>query len=262
MQAQQIEDRPDKVNASRGGTAPGRGPELFKVILPQLYLPLVLLVIVGIGYLVTPNFLSVRNFNNVISFSSIIAILAIGQFYVILTGGIDLSVGANLALSTVVAALTLHTGMDAGLATLITLGTCMAVGLGNGVLVVWLRIPPFIATLAMMTMVQGFSYIIQSTSLIQIICDLVLGRFGSRHFESDLHLPCRHLDRSLHQSLLDLRPSSLRDRRKARGGAAVGTAGRPRPARDLFDLGLPGRSRRSPDRRATAAGFLACGARL
>ena len=168
MQAQQIEDRPDKVNASRGGTAPGRGPELFKVILPQLYLPLVLLVIVGIGYLVTPNFLSVRNFNNVISFSSIIAILAIGQFYVILTGGIDLSVGANLALSTVVAALTLQTGMDAGTATLFTLATCTVVGLGNGLLVVWLRIPPFIATLAMMTMVQGFSYIIQSTSLIQI----------------------------------------------------------------------------------------------
>jgi ribose transport system permease protein len=168
MQAQQSHDEPNSVSALSGRSGPERGSELFKVILPQLYLPIVLLVIVAIGYLVTPNFLSMRNFGNVVSFSSIIAILAIGQFYVILTGGIDLSVGANLALSTVVAALTLQAGMDAGTATLFTLGTCTAVGLANGLLVVWLRIPPFIATLAMMTMVQGFSYIIQSTSLIQI----------------------------------------------------------------------------------------------
>ena len=102
------------------------------------------------------------------AFSSIIAILAVGQFYVILTGGIDLSVGAILALSTVVVALNLRTGMNAGLATIITLLSCAGVGFLNSLLVVWIRIPPFIATLAMMSMVQGFSYIIQSSSLIEI----------------------------------------------------------------------------------------------
>jgi ribose transport system permease protein len=142
--------------------------DMIRQVLPQSYLLLVLLAIILVGYLVTPNFLTVRNFGNVVSFSSIIAILAVGQFYVILTGGIDLSVGAILAMSTVVVALNLRTGMNAGLATAITLLSCAGVGLLNSLLIVWGRIPPFIATLAMMSMVQGFSYIIQSSSLIEI----------------------------------------------------------------------------------------------
>lgn len=132
------------------------------------YLLLVLLLIIFCGNLVSPNFLTIRNASNVIAFSSIIALLAVGQFYVILTGGIDLSVGAVLALATVVVALLLNTEMDPLLASALALGACGLVGLANGLLVVWLRITPFIATLAMMSMVQGFSYIIQSTSLIGI----------------------------------------------------------------------------------------------
>ncbi len=152
-----------KASVARGGLV-----ETFRRILPQSYLLLVLLAIIVVGYFMSPHFLTVRNFGNVVAFSSIIAILAVGQFYVILTGGIDLSVGAILALSTVVVALNLRTGMNAGLATVITLLSCACVGLLNGLLVVWIRIPPFIATLAMMSMVQGFSYIIQSSSLIEI----------------------------------------------------------------------------------------------
>ncbi|MCC7481380.1 MAG: ABC transporter permease [Hyphomicrobiales bacterium] len=152
-----------------GSPLPGSAfSRLIKHMLPRSYLLLVLLAIIIAGHFMTPNFLTARNFGNVVSFSSIVAILAVGQFYVILTGGIDLSVGAILAMSTVIAALTLQTGMDASLAVAITLASCAAAGLLNGILVVWLRIPPFIATLAMMSMVQGFSYIIQSSSLIQI----------------------------------------------------------------------------------------------
>lgn len=146
----------------------GRGSQLLRRLLPQSYLILVLILIVIVGAFVSPNFLTVRNFSNVVSFSSIVAILAVGQFYVIVTGGIDLSVGAILALATVVVALTLQTGVDAGIAVAFTLAVCAAFGLGNGLLVVWLRIPPFIATLAVMSIVQGFSYIIQSSSLIYI----------------------------------------------------------------------------------------------
>ncbi|MCB1498566.1 MAG: ABC transporter permease [Bauldia sp.] len=153
-----------------GNTASGRGgvSGALRRLLPQSYLILVLVLIVIVGALVSPNFLTVRNFSNVVSFSSIVAILAVGQFYVIVTGGIDLSVGAILALATVVVALTLQTGVDAGIAVVFTLAVCAGFGLGNGLLVVWVRIPPFIATLAMMSVVQGFSYIIQSSSLIYI----------------------------------------------------------------------------------------------
>ncbi len=148
--------------------APDGAGKIFKRIFGKSYLLLVLMAIIFVGNLVSPNFLTVRNASNVIAFSSIIALLAVGQFYVILTGGIDLSVGAVLALSTVVVALLLNTQMDPLLASALALGACGLVGLANGLLVVWLRITPFIATLAMMSMVQGFSYIIQSTSLIGI----------------------------------------------------------------------------------------------
>jgi ribose transport system permease protein len=153
----------------------------FKRVLGKSYLFLVLLLIIIVGHIVTPNFLTVRNASNVIAFSSIIALLAVGQFYVILTGGIDLSVGAVLALSTVITALLLRTDMNAILASVLTLLACGVVGLCNGLVVVWLGITPFIATLAMMSMIQGFSYIIQSSSLIGIDNDLFITMFSEGH---------------------------------------------------------------------------------
>jgi ribose transport system permease protein len=140
-----------------------------KLLLPKSYLILVLVAIIIIGYYVSGDFLTIRNAENVIAAASIVAVLAVGQFFVILTGGIDLSVGSTMAMSTVIVALTLQTGMSAGLSVALTLGACAIAGFINGLLVVWLRIPPFIATLATMSAIKGFSYIIQSTSLIQIL---------------------------------------------------------------------------------------------
>jgi ribose transport system permease protein len=151
------------------GAPTRRGPlAAVRQVLPRSYLLLVLLFIIIIGFIASPDFLTGRNAMNVITFSAIIAVLAIGQFFVILTGGIDLSVGSIVALSTVVTALMLQHGVSAGLAVVTTLAICAVVGLVNGILVVWLGLAPFIATLATLSMVQGLSYIIQSTSLIQI----------------------------------------------------------------------------------------------
>jgi len=147
-------------------------------ILPKSYLLLVLIAIIIIGYYASADFLTLRNAENVIAAASIVAVLAVGQFFVILTGGIDLSVGSILAMSTVIAALTLQAGMAAGLSIAFTLFCCGIAGLINGLLVVWLRIPPFIATLAMMSAVKGFSYIIQSTSLIQITNNTFIDLFA------------------------------------------------------------------------------------
>jgi ribose transport system permease protein len=158
--------------AAESQAAPARDRRVLDVvrrILPKAYLLLVLLAIIVIGYYVSGDFLTIRNAENVIAAASIVAVLAVGQFFVILTGGIDLSVGSILAMSTVIVALTLQSGMPAGLSVAFTLGACAVAGLINGLLIVWLHIPPFIATLAMMSAVKGFSYIIQSTSLIQIL---------------------------------------------------------------------------------------------
>ncbi len=147
-------------------------------LLPKSYLLLVLVTIILIGSSISPNFISARNAGNVINFSSIVALLAVGQFYVILTGGIDLSVGSIVAFSTVISALLLRGHIGAVPASALTLAACALVGVCNGLLVVWVRIPPFIATLAMMSMVQGVSYIIQSTSLIEIDNDTFITMFS------------------------------------------------------------------------------------
>jgi ribose transport system permease protein len=167
--------------AHRPGQAPAEVPGMGQRIrqaIPKSYLVLVLLALVVIGFIASPNFLTVRNATNVITFSSIIAVLAVGQFFVILTGGIDLSVGSTVALSTVITALLLQKGLPAGVAVVVTLAACGCIGLFNGVLIVWLRLAPFIATLATLSMVQGFSYIIQSTSLIQITNQTFIGWFS------------------------------------------------------------------------------------
>lgn len=162
-----------------GGAAPRRGVRAaMRQALSQSYLLLVLVAIIVIGFIASPDFLTTRNATNVITFSAIVAVLAVGQFFVVLTGGIDLSVGSVVALSTVVTALLLQQGQPAGVAVVITLAVCGLVGLLNGVLVVWLGIAPFIATLAMLSIVQGLSYIIQSTSLIQITNTTFVGWFS------------------------------------------------------------------------------------
>lgn len=154
-------------STARSTSAPGL-LDRAKAALPRSYLLIVLVGIIVIGFIATPDFLTVRNATNVISFSAIVAVLAVGQFFVVLTGGIDLSVGSTVAISTVVSALLMQQGVPAGVAVIATLVVAALVGLLNGVLVVVLGLAPFIATLATLSIVQGASYIIQSTSLISI----------------------------------------------------------------------------------------------
>jgi ribose transport system permease protein len=139
-----------------------------KTLLPKSYLVIVLAAAIVLGNALSPYFLTSRNINNVLSFGAITAILGVGQFFVIVTGGIDLSVGSGVALSTVVVAILLEHGVPMGVAALVTLLTAAAIGFVNAVLIVFMRLTPFIATLATLSIVQGLAYIIQSTTLIQI----------------------------------------------------------------------------------------------
>jgi len=134
----------------------------------KMYLFVVFAIIIMIGALVSPFFLTQRNLVNIITAASITSVLAVGQFFVIVTGGIDLSVGSLAALSTVVSAIILANHQPSMVAILLTLMICGTVGLINGALVVYAGITPFIATLAMLSVVEGSSYIIQTGELIQI----------------------------------------------------------------------------------------------
>ncbi|MFL6253837.1 MAG: ABC transporter permease [Pyrinomonadaceae bacterium] len=103
----------------------------------------------------TPFFLTVSNLLNVAEQAAIIAIVAVGMTFVIITGGIDLSVGSVLAFAGVVMASALHAEVPVPLALAVALGTGLFCGLVNGALITLGRLPPFIATLGMMSVARG-----------------------------------------------------------------------------------------------------------
>ncbi|WP_257351103.1 ABC transporter permease subunit [Pseudalkalibacillus decolorationis] len=109
--------------------------------------------------IMSPNFLTVDNILNVLRQVSINAIIAFGMTFVILTGGIDLSVGSILALGSALTAGMLASGMDPILAVLIGLLAGAIMGLINGVIITKGKVAPFIATLATMTIFRGLTLV-------------------------------------------------------------------------------------------------------
>ncbi len=153
------------------GTSGTRPEFQWRRVLSSSYLFLVMAGILVIGAAVSPFFLTGRNLLNIVTAASITSVLAIGQFFVIVTGGIDLSVGSLVALSTVLIAVLLDHHVPMALAVVAALAACSAAGLINGLVIVYGRITPFIATLAMLSIAEGISYMVQSGTLIQISND-------------------------------------------------------------------------------------------
>ncbi|TMD66150.1 MAG: ABC transporter permease, partial [Chloroflexi bacterium] len=116
---------------------------------------LVLLIFIAVLILTTSDFLTLTNLDNLVRQVAVFAILSIGQLFVILTGGIDLSVGSVLGLSGGVTVLLLVGGVPIPLAILAGLVIGLVVGLINGLLVSRFGLPPFIATLGMLGIARG-----------------------------------------------------------------------------------------------------------
>ena len=114
-----------------------------------------LFVLCVVLWALTPHFLTVSNLLNVAEQAAIIAIVAVGMTFVIITGGIDLSVGSVLAFAGVVMASVLHKEVPLPVALAVALGTGLCCGLVNGALITVGRLPPFIATLGMMSVARG-----------------------------------------------------------------------------------------------------------
>ena len=117
--------------------------------------------VIGLGVLcailwaLTPHFLTVSNLLNVAQQTSINAIVAVGMTFVIISGGIDLSVGSIVALSGVALGALLQGGQPLAVALAAALAVGLACGLLNGALVSVGGLPPFIATLGMMSVARG-----------------------------------------------------------------------------------------------------------
>lgn len=118
-----------------------------------------LLLIVIVLSIVSPSFLDMGNILNILRQVSINALIAFGMTFVILTGGIDLSVGSMLALGAALAAGAMTSGIDPILAILIGLLAGAAMGAFNGLIITKGRVAPFIATLATMTIFRGLTLV-------------------------------------------------------------------------------------------------------
>jgi ribose transport system permease protein len=106
----------------------------------------------------SPVFLTTGNAGNLLSQTAAIAVLAIGQLMVILTRGIDLSVGSTLALASVLGAIAYAHGSSGWVVILVMIASGAAVGFVNGAVYVWGRLPhPFIITLATLSIARGLA---------------------------------------------------------------------------------------------------------
>lgn len=127
--------------------------------------PFIALLVIAVGLsIVSHNFLTVDNLLNVMRQASINALIAFGMTLVILLGGIDLSAGSVLALSSVIIASLLTSGMPAGLATLAGLVAGGLMGLVNGLVISKGKVAPFIATLGSMTVLRGLALVLSNGS--------------------------------------------------------------------------------------------------
>jgi len=126
---------------------------------PTLGVLTLLVIVCVISAFALPSFLSITNLTNLIGSSLIVMILAMGMTVVLISGGIDLSIGAVMALCAGVTAQTLLMGLPLFVAFVAALVVGALVGIGNGLLVTRLRLPDFIATLAMLGIATGILYI-------------------------------------------------------------------------------------------------------
>ena len=121
---------------------------------------LVLLVVVV--SIIKPNFISLPNIRNVLRIASINGLLAIGMTFVVLTGGIDLSVGAIMGCAGMYSAYFATEAMALPwfVGVLVGLGIGVAIGLFNGICVSYLKVPAFVGTLGSMSIAKGLTFLL------------------------------------------------------------------------------------------------------
>ena len=128
-------------------------------------LPLAMLAAIALFAWHQPAFLGAENLVGILRQVAIVGIMAAAMTFVIMTGGIDLSIGPVLALSGLVAVLSLDAGVGMPLALLIALGLGLALGLVNGGLIAFGELPPIIVTLAMLSIVRGSALLLGGPDL-------------------------------------------------------------------------------------------------
>jgi ribose transport system permease protein len=114
----------------------------------------------------TDSFATSKNIFNITRNVTFTAIIALGMTMVIIIGGIDLSVGSVLCLSSMVLAVTMHAGFGLEVGILVSLATALAVGAFNGVLIAYLGFPPFVVTLGMLSIARSLAMVASNNTVV------------------------------------------------------------------------------------------------
>ncbi|HET9654704.1 MAG TPA: ABC transporter permease [Kineosporiaceae bacterium] len=159
---------------------PGRRIHALLHRMPSLS-PLVVLIVVAIAFgLVSDRFLRPENLSIVLQQAAVVGALAVGQTLVILTAGIDLSIGAVAVLASVVMAKLVQAGTVPGpVALLLGLGLAVAAGAINGVLVTRIKLPPFIVTLGTLSIFTSITLLYAQGQTILLPANTFLTWTGS-----------------------------------------------------------------------------------
>ncbi|MCL7745764.1 ABC transporter permease [Halalkalibacter alkaliphilus] len=138
--------------------------KLREIPVTQLVLPIVIVLLVIFNIFVTNNFFAIQTLWNLLLLISTTALVAIGMTLVIATGGIDLSVGAIMAIAAVTSTFLLETNIF--ILVLGTLFVCMLFGLFNGAIISYIGVQPIIMTLAMMIAGRGIAQVLTDGYLV------------------------------------------------------------------------------------------------
>jgi ribose/xylose/arabinose/galactoside ABC-type transport system permease subunit len=148
----------------------------------DLVLPLALAIIIIFGLVLFPSFRSVSTFVNILTFSAVLLIVAVGQTFVVISRGADLSVGSMVGLSGAILAVLVITGLDPLVAALAALAIGVAIGITQGLLIAKLRISFLIVTLGSFAILRSQVQVIlggQSKTLsVPFLDELANGRVG------------------------------------------------------------------------------------
>ena len=136
--------------------------QLGKIMKSEYAVMVLLLVIFACLAMTTPLFLTGSNILNIINRTAATGMVAIGMTFVICTGGIDLSVGGQVTLISVVGTFLMMGGMNPWIALILMLVMGVAIGAFNGLFVSYLKLPAFMVTLAVMNITNGVAYFLTS----------------------------------------------------------------------------------------------------
>src|SRR5262245_14989108 len=114
----------------------------------------------------TDAFATPKNLYNITRNITFVAIIALGMTLVIITGGIDLSVGSVLCLCSMVLAVVMHAGYGIEVGIAASLGTALIVGAFNGVLIAYLGFPPFVVTLGMLSIARSLAMVASNNTVV------------------------------------------------------------------------------------------------